>query len=298
MAASPDASLTRDIESLAATVETPDGRTSRRLPPEAVSTLARDHGLAPRLVEAAALECGVVPERYARNMASLDAVAQARLLRARVVLVGLGGLGGLVLESLARAGVGRLTGCDGDHFEPTNANRQLLATEEDMGRPKAAAAAMRVRRINPSVEFVAVDRFLDEAGFGLVLDGADLAVDALGGLDDRPALERAAAKAGIPLVTAAVAGWSGAVATVLPGSPGPGSLLAGGRGMPPEDVLGTPGPTVHLAASLQCAEALRLLAGQSPALAGKMLLFDLADMTFETMTLEPTMTPGRSASRG
>lgn len=230
----------------------------------------------------------MIPERYRRNASSLDARAQQRLLESRVVLIGLGGLGGLVLESLARAGVGRITGCDGDRFEASNLNRQLLATETTMGRPKAEAAAARVALINPGVEFTAVDRFLDFDGFSALLGHADLVVDALGGLDDRPALERAAAEAGVPLVTAAVAGWSGVVATVMPGQHGPGGMLAGGAakpGMTPEDTLGTPAPTVHLAASLQCAEALRLLAGQEPALAGKMLVFDLADMTFETVTL-------------
>jgi len=240
-------------------------------------------------LEAEALDRGEIPERYRRNMASLDAAAQARLLRSRVVLAGLGGLGGLVLESLARAGVGRITGCDGDRFEASNANRQLLAVTDTLGRSKAGAARERVAAVNPSVEFRAVDRFLDRDGFLELLRDADLAVDALGGLDDRPALECAAAEAGVPMVSAVVAGWSGAVATVLPGRAGPGSLLAGGAahaGMSPEDILGTPGPTVHLAASLQCAEALRLLAGQPPALAGKILFFDLADMTFETVTLD------------
>ena len=238
----------------------------------------------------AALERGVMPERYRRNASSLDAEAQTRLLGSRVLLAGLGGLGGLVLESLARAGVGRITGCDGDRFEPSNANRQLLATEATMGLSKAQAARERAAAVNPCVEFRAVDRFLDFQGFLDLCRDADLAVDALGGLDDRPALERAAREAGIPLVTAAVAGWSGLVATVLPGQAGLGSLLGGlpggsaKEGMTPEETLGTPGPTVHLAASVQCAEALRLLAGQEPALAGRMLVFDLADMTFETVT--------------
>ena len=165
----------------------------------------------------------------------------------------------------------------------------MCIRDSTLGRSKAGAARERVAAINPSVEFRAVDRFLDRDGFLELLRDADLAVDALGGLDDRPVLERAAAEAGVPLVSAVVAGWTGAVATVLPGRPGPGSLLGAGaadKENPPEEVLGTPGPTVHLAASLQCAEALRLLAGQPPALDGKILFFDLADMTFETVTLD------------
>ena len=111
------------------------------------------------------------------------------------------------------------------------------------------------------------------------LDGADVAVDALGGLVDRPALAAAARERHIPLVTAAVAGYTVIVATVLPGDPSPVELLAGGTAGPSaEEVLGCPSPAVMAASALQGTEVVRLLAGRKPALAGKALVIDLEAM--------------------
>jgi molybdopterin/thiamine biosynthesis adenylyltransferase len=208
---------------------------------------------------------------------------QARLLRSCAALVGLGGLGGTVLETLARMGVGRLRGADGDRFEESNLNRQALCRMDGLGCAKALAAAEAMAALNPSVRFEERLGFLDRDGMAELLSGADLALDCLGGLASRPALRDAARAAGLPLVSAGVAGWTGWVATVLPGGPSPSDILGSRPGA--EDSLGCPGPAVHAAASLQCAEAVRLLAGQPPALAGKMLVFDLADMSFATVDL-------------
>lgn len=273
----------RRVEELAQEARRPDGVAYRSLDEDAGAVLAREFGLALREVQARSLDAGIVPERYARNLTAHSMQEQARLLRSRVVVVGLGGLGGHVLEILCRMGVGRINAADGDLFEQSNLNRQLLSSTLTMDRTKAAAALERVQLINPAVELYADGVYWDFNDMETVLAGADLAVDAMGGLDDRPALQRAAAGAGVPLVTAAIAGMSGYVATVLPGQVGPASLL--GNGAAAEDILGSPGPSVAVAASLQCAEALRILCGQQPALGGRMLVFDLADMTFETMQI-------------
>jgi len=249
----------------------------------ACAALAREFALPLREAQALALECGLTPERYLRNFQALDQARQCRLLRARALLVGLGGLGGHVLDALARAGTGRIAAADGDTFEPSNLNRQLLATSATLGQAKAEAARQHCRAVNPATELDARERFLDEAAMADLARGAAVVVDALGGLDARPALARAAGSAGVPLVSAAIAGLCGYVATVLPGAPAPADLM--GQGGAAEDLLGSPVSSVALAATLQAAEALRILAGDPPALAGKMLLFDLRDMTFETMTL-------------
>jgi len=230
-----------------------------------------------------ALSLGVWPERYLRNFDAYSIEEQLRLLSSRAAMLGLGGLGGYVLELLARAGVGALCAADGDEFVASNLNRQLYATRRSLGGYKAAAAAARLRQVNAAVAFEPVARFLDEADIGRFIDGADLCLDALGGLKDRPALARQAAKAGIPLVTAAVSGQSGLVATVLPGAKSPADFFGAGAGA--EDAQGTLAPAVAAAASLMAAEALNILCGRGPALAGKMLLFDLSRMSFETVVL-------------
>lgn len=261
----------------------PDGRECPGLDEAAATALAGEFKLPMCEVHALSLDAGIVPERYLRNFDALTPPEQARLLRSKAMLCGLGGLGGNILETLARMGVGTIVAADGDAFEPSNLNRQLLAETATLGRSKAKAALARAHDINPNIECSAQPVFWDHDAMLDVLSGAQVAIDALGGLDDRPALAEAAAQAGVPLVTAAIAGNTGYVATVLPGETGPATLI--GTGAAAEDTLGSPAPSVSVAANLQCAEAIRILARQRPVLAGKILLFDLNDMTFETISL-------------
>ncbi len=249
----------------------------RWLAPEEELTLARAADVSVRETQLAAIEFGMTPERYRRSQQSLTREDQRVLLESRVALVGLGGLGGYVLEALVRMGVGTIRGADGDIFEPSNLNRQLLSETDALDRPKAEAAAARVARLNPAVDFEPVAEFLTEATVDAFLEGADVVVDALGGLDFRKPLKDAAERAGAPLVTAAVAGWCGVVAVTAPGGLSPADLLPAGGGV--EDELGTPAPTVMLAGSLQAARVIHLLLGKGRP--GEGLLFDLADGTFE-----------------
>ena len=281
----PDTALLAALRTASCERPYPDGRAGRFLDAAAVAGLARDFALAPRRVEIAALDSGICPLRYARNLTAFSLAEQARLLASKAALVGLGGLGGGLLENLVRAGVGVIHAADGDVFEESNLNRQLLSRLDALGRPKAALAAERAKAVNPSVEFAARAAFLDRAGMDALLDGAQVAVDALGGLADRPALVAAAAGLGIPLVTGAVAGYTAIVATVLPGGPSPADLFGGGGGTAAEDVLGCPSPAVMAVAALQASEAIRLLAGRQPALAGKALIIDLETMRFDTIVL-------------
>ncbi|MBU1041647.1 MAG: ThiF family adenylyltransferase [Proteobacteria bacterium] len=291
-------SLTLDesIRALARADTRPDGGQCQVLPYFAVQDLARGLGRSPgngkghphskamARVELAALELGILPERYQRNSTTYSFTEQIRLLTSRVALIGLGGLGGHALEILARTGVGHICAADGDEFQPSNLNRQLLCTRRSISGYKAAAAAARVQQVNPAVDFEPVAAYLDEELMERFLVGADLAVDALGGLKDRPALLHQAARAGIPLVTAAVAGQAGYVATVLPGAKGPSDIF-GADSEAAENTLGTPAPAVVAAAALMSAEALNILCGREPRLAGAMLVFDLEGMSFERVSL-------------
>ena len=285
-AAALNAALAAALTTASRELPYPDGRPGRFLDAGAVTELAQRFGLAPRRVEIAALAAAICPLRYARNLRAFTLAEQARLLGSKAALIGLGGLGGGLLENLVRAGVGVIHAADGDVFEETNLNRQLLSRLDALGRPKAALAAERAAAVNPSVEFVATAAFLDRAGMETLLADAQVAVDALGGLKDRGALVAAAAGLGLPLVTGAVAGYTAIVATVLPGAPSPADLFGGGGAGPAaEDVLGCPSPAVMAVAALQAAEVIRLLAGRPPALAGKALLIDLETMRFDTVAL-------------
>lgn len=265
------------------------------VPGEAVAELAAALDCSLRRAEVRALEAGYVPRRYLRNMAEFSLAEQVALLRARGLLVGLGGLGGFVLDGLVRAGFGRLAVCDPDRFEESNLNRQVLCTRGDIGRSKAAAAADHAYDVNPAVEVTMVpgrfeagaDGLPDQPDLRAALENARVAVDALGGLDEadgRAALGRAAALARVPLVSAGAAGMAGWVATVPPGGPVPADFMGGGSGGA-ELRLGTPAPAVALAAAVQVAEILALGCGRTPALLGRVLLFDLTAGSFETVTL-------------
>jgi len=247
-----------------------------------VAALAKEFGLPGHQVEALALSRDVTPARYLRNRQSVGREDQIRLLRARVAQVGLGGLGGSLLEQFLRLGVGTLRAADGDAFEASNLNRQALATLDGLDRDKADAARLRAAAVNPSATLETRTEYLTQKTLPGFLDGFDVAVDALGGLAMRGSLQQAAAGAGIPLVTGALAGWTGYVAVVLPGQIGPADLMGLDNGS--EEQLGCPAPAVNMVASLMASETVNVLTG-APTLAGKMLVADLRTYTFETFSL-------------
>ena len=125
----------------------------------------------------AQLLAGNMPERYLRNLGTIGIAGQLALLNARVAVVGAGGLGGLVIELLARQGVGHLTVVDGDCFACHNLNRQILATEHTLGMNKALTAVSRVAEINPDVQVTTVPEMLTSDNAEEILSGADVIVD-------------------------------------------------------------------------------------------------------------------------
>ncbi|EGB13918.1 UBA/THIF-type NAD/FAD binding protein [Pseudodesulfovibrio mercurii] len=277
-----DASLEESIRSLAHPGALPWGGNGPVLDVNDVAELAGEHGVPGHEVEALALIQGVTPARYLRNRESVSREDQIRLLRASVAQVGLGGLGGSLLEQFLRLGVGTVRAADGDVFEPSNLNRQALSTLDGCGRLKTRAARLRAAEINPSVTLQTHAEYLTPETLPDFLDGCDLALDALGGLTMRGHLQHAASDAGIPLVTGALAGWTGFVAVVMPGQLGPADLMGTDNGA--EERLGCPAPAVNFIASLMASEAVNLLTG-APTLAGKMLMTDLRSHTFEVVSL-------------
>jgi molybdopterin/thiamine biosynthesis adenylyltransferase len=268
-------------------VESPEEYFRRRgyagLPGRAVREASDRFGASPRDVEILALEHDLLPLKYLRNLFGFSVSDQIALLRSNAALAGLGGLGGYMLELLARIGVGRIEAADGDRVEEHNLNRQILCGSGNLGELKADAARRRAAEANESVEVSLRAEFLDEAGFRGLLEGKDAGVDALGGLRVRRILQRAAADAGVPLVSAALAGEVGYVTTIYPGQEGPLSLWEGDEGA--EISLGCAPHAVSGLASVQCAETVHILAGREPALKGKIAVLDLADFTWSTFEL-------------
>jgi len=190
-----------------------------------------------------------------------------------------------VLELLSRFGVGRIVVADGDGFEDSNLNRQLLSTVQNLGSNKARAGAERVRATCPLVQVEAFEFFLDASNLQGVLTDVDVVVDALGGIAPRLALHEAACLAGIPVVSAAVAGWTALVGSELPGQKGISSMWTDPSDKDAEHVLGSLAPAACLAAALQAAETVQYLTTGSLRLAGRMLHADLAEFHFELYDL-------------
>jgi molybdopterin/thiamine biosynthesis adenylyltransferase len=197
--------------------------------------------------------------------------------------VGLGGLGGHVIETLARLGVGRIAGVDGDVFFESNLNRQLLSNVENLGRTKAEQAGLHVRRVNPAVEFVGYSAsFQSEAD--RIFSDCDLVFDCLDSIPERRVLAETCASAGLTLVHGAIAGWSGQVAVCPAGSGVLDRLYAGGtRGV--ETQLGTLPFTAAVAANLMVAVAVPLLLGRPAPSRPALQFFDLLDGDWETIQL-------------
>jgi molybdopterin/thiamine biosynthesis adenylyltransferase len=249
------------------------------LPWSAELEAAARFGASAREVEAAALGAGLMPARYARNAGTMGLAGQARLHAARVAVAGCGGLGGHLVEALARLGVGTIVAVDPDSFEESNLNRQLLATIATLGLPKVEAAARRIREVNPAVIARPVRARLDSRNAASILAGVDAVADGLDGMASRIEIAEACSALGIAFVHASVAGWYAQATTQLPGSSAIREIFgaaAAGRGI--EASLGNPAFAPALAASIEAAEICKLLLGLGRGLSGRLLSIDLLAM--------------------
>lgn len=262
------------------------GRRVRTVSLADLTALCEGQGMTRREGARQALAQGVAPLPLLKCLHGVSMEGQARLADASVLLVGAGGLGGYVLELLARFGVGRIDVADGDVFEETNLNRQLLSSVDDLGRNKARVAAERAARIAPLAEVRALELFLDRDNLPRALTGVDLVVDALGGIAPRMALHDAALERGIPVVAGAVAGWTAVVGSETAGRRGISLMWGDAQAPDAEHALGSLAPAVSLAAALMAAEASRYLLSGELALAGRMLHGDLTSFSFEIYDLE------------
>ena len=243
--------------------------------------------LSPRQVEIAALEGGICPLRYERNMGTIGLAGQAKLLRSCVAVLGCGGLGGYIIEMLARSGVGSLVLIDGDTFSESNLNRQLLCSEENNGKNKAEAGVERVGVINSVVEARACAEYLRDENAGKLLQGCDLVLDALDNNASRLLALRACAKWGIPFIHGAIAGFWGQIGVFYPGdaTPWDGVEVLPNKGV--ELQTGNPAFTPAFVAALEVAEAIKIIANVSKPIRNQLLWFDLEQEEMQKIRLAP-----------
>jgi len=231
-------------------------------------------------------------EKYSRQMlfAGIGEEGQQRLLASRAVMVGCGAIGAAAAGLLVRAGVGCLRIIDRDFVEPSNLQRQTLFDEDDArsALPKAVAAERKLRAINGSVaiEGLVVDvgpRNVEEllAGFDLILDGTD-------NFETRFLINDYAVQSVRPWIYAAGVASYGVNMTVRPGITACLACMlepaTNGHGLEETcDTVGVLGPIVNLIASLEVAEALKLLAGREEALHGRLISCDVWSGRFQSI---------------
>jgi len=224
-------------------------------------------------------------DRYQRNMNALSPEENQSLKDFHVVVVGCGGLGGYIIEMLARLGIGTLTVIDGDVFDETNLNRQLLSSEPNIGKPKVQAAVERISLVNSLVKVNPIHGLLTAENGLAMIAGTDLVFDALDNVSSRLILETLCETAGVPLVHGAIAGWFGQVAVVLPGDQTLHSILPEGVNKGIETELGNPSFTPALVASIEVAEGIKVLLGRDGILRNKLLTIDLLNQEYEVLSL-------------
>lgn len=219
---------------------------------------------------------------FSRNSGTLNEKEQRLLADATVAVIGCGGLGGYVIEHLARIGIGRIHAVDPDVFSVSNCNRQLNALTETLGQGKAEVAARRVAAIHP---FCTVTAFpADFRNAQTSLDAA-VVIDCLDDTTARRDLATICTAKSLPLVHGSVMGWCGQVGVQLPGGTLYARLYPHRTDKPaaPPSVLSV---TVGLVASLQVAEAVKLLLDIPSDLQKGWIYMDLESGDFMTMGTE------------
>lgn len=219
--------------------------------------------------------------RHSRNIPALSIEEQALLAGKTVAVIGCGGLGGHLIELLCRVGVGSLRAVDGDVFEQSNLNRQLLSTMDTLGRPKALAAADRVKAIDPGIRVEASCVFLGEHNARELISGCDAVVDALDSIEARRTLAKVCEVLQIPLIFGGISGWVAQAAISMPGDHLIETLFPEGIELRDKSVLSF---TPALCAAMQASLCVRLLVGR-PVKTGSISCFDLLNQEFETIDL-------------
>jgi len=247
---------------------------------------AKEYSVTLAEVEEEILSAELLPARYQRNRQMISTSQQLQLFRSKVAVVGAGGLGGYILEQLARLGIGQLVSIDADVFEENNLNRQLLSSPAKLGRVKVEVAAERIAEVNPAVTLLPIQAMCGQSnGVGL-LTGVDCVVDAVDNVTARLELAEICSELQVPLVHGAIAGWYGHVATVMPGDTTLQTIYRhwkGGKGV--EQQLGNPSFTPAVAASFEVAEVCKLLLDQGRLLRNRKLAFNLLHMEVDEIPL-------------
>jgi len=230
--------------------------------------------------------------RYSRHilLPQIGVEGQEKLLAARALVIGAGGLGSPIALYLASAGVGSITLCDDEDVDLTNLQRQIVHRTGSIGRKKVESARATLAAINPEVKVTALAERVDEKRMEALAAQADVVLDGSDNFATRHAVNRVCVRLGKPLVSGAAVRFDGQVAVFdlrAPESPCYACLFA--ESAESEDircaVMGVFAPVTGIVGSIQAAEALKLIAGAGETLAGRLLLLDALAMQVRIVKL-------------
>ena len=230
-------------------------------------------------------------ERYARHLvlSEIGGPGQQKLARARILIVGLGGVGGPAAQYLAAAGVGTLGLIDEDTVALSNLQRQVLFSTGDIGRLKVEAGAARLAALNPGVDLQTFPERLTGANAARRIAGWDVVIDGTDDFPTRFAVNTACVAADTPLVSGALGRWEGQVG-VFTGRPCYRCLVPE---IPPEAEtcarVGVVGALAGLVGALCALEAIKLVTGAGTPLTGRLMLHD--GLTGRARTVEVAADP-------
>ena len=225
-------------------------------------------------------------QRYSRQIMldEIGFVGLEKLRKAKVCVVGVGGIGNPVVTLLTAMGIGKLKIVDRDIIEISNLHRQHLYTEEDIGRVKVEAAKARLEQINSSVQIEALPNSVTKYTAENIVKGFDIVVDALDSIDARYALNDACIKLNIPLIYAGALGMLGSICTIIPNKTA--CLRCIFPALAEDDVPTCSTEGVHpsilyLVGGIQVSEVVKIILGERPTLENKLLYIDLNDLSLE-----------------
>lgn len=230
--------------------------------------------------------------RYSRHifLPEIDFIGQEKLLKSRVLVVGLGGLGSPAAMYLAAAGVGQLILCDDDRVDLGNLQRQIAHGTDDVGRLKVESARDTLLAINPALNIITIERRLHNAELCAQMHKVDVVLDCSDNFTTRFALNDAALVTNTPLVIGAAIRFRGQVLTIDPReetSPCYRCLYPQeGFGAGTCSQNGVFAPLVGVIGSLQAAEAAKVILGIGAASVGRLLIYDALEGALKNITLK------------
>ena len=229
-------------------------------------------------------------QRYSRQimLEEIGFVGLEKLRKAKVCVVGIGGIGNPVVTQLTAMGIGKLKIVDRDIIEISNLHRQHLYTENDIGRVKVEAAKEKLQQINSGVEIEALPNSVTKYTAESIVKGFDIVVDALDSIDARYALNDACVKLNIPFIYAGALGMLGSICTIIPNKTACLRCIFPALAeddMPTCSTEGVHPSILYLVGGIQVSEVVKIILGEKPTLENKLLYIDLNDLSLEKVSV-------------